>query len=362
MPKDLDSLRQKIDAIDKDILALLNQRAQFATEIGRIKQAANAPFYVPSREEALIQRLSEHNTGPLTKEAIRHIYREIISASIALEKQLKIAYLGPKATYTQQAAMKNFGSSVHYEALGTIPDVFEAVERGEADYGVIPIENSNEGGVLHSMDMLVESDLHIVAEVYLPIEHCLISSTSLERIETIYSKDQALGQCRNWLRTNLPQAQLVPSASTAEHIEAAKSTEGIAVIASALVSEQYGVPIVHSSIQDKANNTTRFLVIGHEQPSQPTGKDLDKTSLLIIINDEPAALQKALEPLGRRALNLTKIESRPSRRKAWDYVFFIDLIGHWQDATVQEAVSDLKKCCQLVKWLGSYPRYQRNTQ
>ena len=356
MPEDLDSLREQIDTLDKDILAKLNARAKLAAAIGHIKQSSNAPFYVPAREESLMQRLAQRNEGPLSNDAIAHIFREIISASIALEKKLKIAYLGPEATYTQQAAKKNFGSSVHYEPLGTIPDVFETIERGEADYGVIPIENSNEGGVLHSMDMLVESDLQIVAEVYLPIEHCLISNTPLEEKKKIYSKDQALGQCRNWLRRHLPNVQLIPCASTAEHITEARDQKGVAVIAGELVSEQYAVPIVQASIQDKADNTTRFLVIGHAQSSQPTGEKMDKTSLLIIINDEPAALHSALEPFSKRSINMTKIESRPSRRKAWDYVFFIDLIGHWQDESIQEAVLELKTRCPLVKWLGSYPR------
>lgn len=362
MTQELDPLRQQIDRIDREILAKLNERAQLAGEIGAIKKELDSPFYVPAREETLMQKLTAANTGPLPNAAVRSIFREIISASIALEKKLDIAYLGPQATYTEQAARKNFGSSVHYVPLGTIQDVFEVVERREADYGVIPIENSNEGGVFHSMDMLAESELSIIAEVYLPIEHCLISSTALAEITTIYSKDQALGQCRNWLRRNLPEAQLIASASTAHDIDAARKTPGVAVIASALAAERHGVPIVERAIQDKANNTTRFLVIGHATASQPLGNQRNKTSLLITINDEPAALQAALEPFGKRGINMSKIESRPSRRKAWDYVFFIDILGHWNEPVVQEAIVELRKHCPLVKWLGSYPSVERSPQ
>lgn len=359
MSDELNTLRQQIDSLDREILAKLNARARLAADIGRIKQRENAPIYVPAREEALLCKLADLSEGPLQEAAIRSIFREIISASIALEKTLQIAYLGPQATYTQQAARKNFGSSVSYLPLGSIPDVFEAVERQEADYGVVPIENSSEGGVFHSMDMLVESDLCIVAEVYLPIEHCLISGSAQEKITRIYSKDQALGQCRNWLRRHLPDAQLIASASTAQDIEAARGDSGTAVIASALVAEQYGVPLVAKGIQDKSDNTTRFLVIGREQCACPSPQGGDKTSLLLTVNDEPSALQRALGAFGSRNINMSKIESRPSRRKAWDYVFFVDIEGHWQDESVQAAVSELRQCCPFVKWLGSYPGAKR---
>lgn len=355
MPDNLDSLRQQIDTLDHDLLERLNHRARLAAEIGRLKAHTQAPFYVPAREEALLRGLLDANTGPLDAAAIRTIFREIISACIALEKKLRIAYLGPEATYTQQAARKNFGSSVHYEPLGTIEDVFEAVERSEADYGVIPIENSSEGGVLHSMDMLVESELKIVAEVYLRIEHCLLSASPLEKIERVYSKDQALGQCRQWLHRHLPNAQLIASASTAHEVALAREEPGVAIIASALAAELHALPILASGIQDKADNTTRFLVIGHANPKPTPSSGRDKTSLLFTINDEAGALQRALAPFAQRGLNMSKIESRPSRRKAWDYVFFIDILGHWQDPTVQEAVAELKLHCPLVKYLGTYP-------
>ena len=353
----LASLRETIDQLDRQLLDLLNQRVEKAGQIGHIKEQNNAPIYVPPREEALLQKLSESNHGPLSQASLRCIFREIISASIAQEKALKVAYLGPAATFTHQAALKNFGSHPTHEPLDTIQDIFHAVDAGDVDYGVIPIENSSEGGVFHSMDMLVDSELSIVAEVYLRIEHCLISGSSLENIKEVYSKDQALGQCREWLHRYLPRAEWTPCASTAREIDRAADPEkGIAIIASELAAKIHDVPILKQGIQDKQDNSTRFLVIGKMPNHDKVGHDQDKTSLLFTINDEPSALHHALEPFGRRNINMTRIESRPSRRKAWDYVFFIDIVGHWEEPTIQEAIAELKTRCPLVKWLGSYPR------
>lgn len=354
----LDDLRQQIDKLDKEIVDCLNQRARIASEVGRIKSDKGEPFYVPSREEEVFQKLEAVNQGPLDGRALRAIYREIISASIALEKKLEIAYLGPEATYTQQAAIKNFGSSVNYKALSSIADVFSTVEKGESDYGVIPIENSNEGGVIHSMDMLIESELKIVAQVYLPIEHCLMSRSELSKIKVVYSKDQALGQCRDWLRRNIPQAQLVDTPSTTIAVKRAAGEQQAAAIAGSLASELYQVPIVASGIQDRADNSTRFLIVGRE-PASLKGNCEIKTSIVISVSDKPGALQGALEPFSSRNINMTKIESRPSRRKAWDYVFFIDFIGHWESPEIQDAIAELVERCPLVKWLGSYPNTPR---
>jgi chorismate mutase/prephenate dehydratase len=278
----------------------------------------------------------------------------VISGSIALEKKLVIAYLGPEATYTHQAAISNFGVSLDYHSIKTIPDVFGEVDSGAADYGVVPIENSTEGAVFHSMDMLVESDLHICSQVYMPIEHCLISQSPLEDIKQVCSKDQALGQCQEWLRANLPDAEVVDLVSTAEAVRLAKETKGIAAVASALSAQRYGVKIQARGIQDREDNVTRFLVIGKTQ-AKPLGDGRDKTSLVISLRDEVGALEKTLQAFAKRGINLSKIESRPSRKKAWDYYFFIDLIGHYEDEAVQAAVQDLKGHCPLVKWLGSYP-------
>jgi len=351
---DLETLRKQIDAIDREIVERLNARVKLASEIGGVKREQGAPVYVPSREEAVFERLQAGNAGPLRPEGLRAIYREVISASVALQKELVVAYLGPEATFTHQAALKTFGSGPRTHPCATIPDVFTAVGRGEADHGVVPVENSTEGAVFHSLDMLVETELKIVAQVYLPIEHCLISKEKPENVTIVMSKDIAFGQCREWLRRNLPQAQLNEAHSTAEAVCLARETPGAAAIASRLAAELYGVPVVASGIQDRADNITRFLVLG-KTVSAPLGNGRDKTSLVFSLHDEPGALLRALEPFSSRGVNLSKIESRPSRQKAWHYYFFIDCIGHWQDAVVQEAVAALQKSCPFVKWLGSYP-------
>ena len=343
-----------VDALDLEIVNLLNQRVQHAGEIGKIKHANGADYYDPTREAQVMAKVCSLNPGPIKNPTIRSVYREVISGSIALEKKLVIAYLGPEATYTHQAAISNFGVSLDYHSIKTIPDVFGEVESGAADYGVVPIENSTEGAVFHSMDMLVESDLHIFSQVYMPIEHCLISQSPLEEINEVRSKDQALGQCREWLRTNLPDAEVVDLVSTAEAVRLAKETKGIAAVASALSAQRYGVKIQARGIQDREDNVTRFLVIGKTQ-AKPLGDGRDKTSLVISLRDEVGALEKTLQAFAKRGINLSKIESRPSRKKAWDYYFFIDLIGHYEDEAVQAAVQDLKGHCPLVKWLGSYP-------
>jgi chorismate mutase/prephenate dehydratase len=350
--------REAIDAIDREMVRLLNERVQEAGAIGKIKHASGAPYYDPSREAQVMDKIAALNSGALNPTALRAIYREIISASIALEKKLAIAYLGPEATYTHQAAVRNFGVSLDYRPMKTISDVFTEVERGEADYGVIPIENSTEGAVFHSMDMLVDTDLYICSQVYLPIEHCLISQSPLAEIKEVHSKDQALGQCRAWLRRNLPDAQLVDTSSTAHAVKLAKSSRVVAAVASELAAELYELPVVQRGIQDKTDNVTRFLVVGKTE-AQALGSGRDKTSLVFSLKDECGALEKVLEAFASRGINLSKIESRPSRRKAWDYYFFIDLIGHRADAEVQAAFKELEGHCSFVKWLGSYPNSER---
>ena len=352
--KDLNVKRASIDGIDEKIVQLLNERLLLAGDIGKIKQESGQDFYDPAREALVFKKVSELNAGPIKKKALEAVYREIISASIALERELEIAFLGPEATFTHQAVLKNFGVSLKSVAMKTIPDVFNAVEAGDCAYGVIPIENSTEGVVFHSIDQLVESDLKICAQIYLPIEHCLISKSSLEGIKEVHSKDQALGQCREWLRRHVPNAILVESSSTAGSVQVAKDRPEVAAIASRLAAEVNEMPIVEFGIQDKAENVTRFLVIGKTEV-KPMGEGKDKTSLVLSLKDESGSLEKALMPFAKRGINLSKIESRPSRKKAWDYFFFIDLIGHIQDAPVQEAMEELKECSSLVKWLGSYP-------
>lgn len=352
--KDLTAHRNAIDAIDQNLVQLLSQRVKHASAIGAIKSANGADYYDPSREAQVMKKLSELNTGPIRDETLRAIYREIISASIALEKKLVIAYLGPPATYTHQASIRNFGISLEHRPMKTIHDVFAEVESGRVDYGVLPIENSTEGAVFHSMDNLVESDLLICSQVYLPIEHCLLSNSPLSEITAVYSKDQALGQCREWLRRHLPDASLVEVASTGAAAEKAATTPGIAAIASELSAELNNLNILERGVQDSDHNTTRFLVLGRTQ-AKPLGEGRDKTSLVISLSDQPGALEKALQPFASRGINLTKIESRPSRKKAWDYYFFVDLIGHITDPVIAGAIDELKANSLFVKWLGSYP-------
>lgn len=345
---------QEVDALDQKNVELLNQRVTHASEIGRIKHAQGADYYDPTREAIVMAKIAALNQGPSSDITLRAVYREVISSSISLEKKLLIAYLGPEATFTHQAALRNFGVSLRYRAMTTIPDVFSAVDAGAADYGVIPIENSTEGAVFHSMDMLVDSELHICSQVYLRIEHCLVARVPLDQVKEIRSKDQALGQCREWLQAHLPGVPTMDVVSTAEAVRMAAELDGVAAVASVLSAQHYGVPVQVRGIQDRDDNVTRFLVIGKTR-AKPLGQGRDKTSLVISLKDEPGALEKTLRPFGQRGINLSKIESRPSRKKAWDYLFFIDFIGHYDDPIVQEAIEELGQHCQFVKWLGSYP-------
>ena len=351
---ELEQLRSKIDEIDRDVTRLLNERVRTAAEIGKIKDEKGMEPYDPAREEEVFGKLEALNEGPLEAASLRTIYREVVSASIALQKDLVIGYLGPEATFTQQAAMKNFGSALSYRALSDIPDVFREVERGECDYGVVPVENSTEGTVNRSLDLLVETELTIIAQVYLKIEHCLFSVSPLDEITKVSSKDQALAQCGEWLRRNLPGAKLENASSTAEAVRSAKGEPGSAAIAGTLAGRLYDVPCVVDGIQDRKDDLTRFLVVGRKPLARR--EDIEyKTSLVFSVTDKVGALQEALKPFGERDLNLCKIESRPSRLKPWDYYFFVDFIGHRDDEPVSEAIAELENTCPFVKCLGSYP-------
>lgn len=359
MPDGLDSQARltdpaEVDQLDSRIVELLNQRAKNAGQIGRIKHTNEADYYDPTREAQVMDRVCELNPGPLSKQTIRSVYREVISSSIALEKRLVIAYLGPEATFTHQAAISKFGVSLRYRPIKTIPEVFAQIESFKADYGVVPIENSTEGAVFHSMDMLVESDLHICSQICLPIEHCLISNAPLSEISEVRSKDQALGQCREWLLKHLPHSSEVDVVSTAEAVRTAGERPGVAAIAGRLAAQHYGVPIQAYGIQDRRENMTRFLVMGRTR-AKPFGNNRDKTGLVISLKDEVGALEKVLGAFAKRGINLSKIESRPNRKKAWEYYFFIDLVGHYEDAHVRSALDELREYCPFVKWLGSYP-------
>lgn len=344
--------RREIDALDGEIVRLLNARIRAAMGIGRLKQASDAPVYVPAREKQVFEKVMGLNGGPLSDAHLRAIYREIMSAAIAMELESSIAFLGPETTFSHQAALSKFGQSLRYLACETIEQVFEEVEKGRAQYGVVPIENSIEGGVTPTQDRLTRTPLKITAELYLPIHHCLIVQPGMEKPERIYSNPQALGQCRNWLTRTFPGAELLPTRSTAGASEKVRQDPKAAAIASRLAAEAFGLEILAENIQDISGNTTRFLVLGREF-GPPSGED--KTSVFFGVRHKTGALFQSLEPLHRAGLNLTKIESRPSKQRAWEYTFFVDLEGHVEDPPVKAALDELADECLEFTILGSYP-------
>jgi len=347
-----DEYRTRIDDLDTEIVNLLNERIRCAMEIGRLKQEANAPVYVPAREMQVFKKVMDLNDGPMSDAHVRAIYREIMSAAISMELESCIAYLGPATTFTHQAALSKFGQSLKYLPCETIEQVFEEVEKGTAHYGVVPIENSIEGGVTSTQDRLTLTPLKVTAELYLPIHQCLIVQPGKKDPERIYSHPQALGQCRNWLNAHFPQAELLPTRSTAGASEKVKSDPQAAAIASRLAAEDFGLEILAENIQDISGNTTRFLVLGREY-GPPSGKD--KTSVFFGVRHTTGALFQSLEPLHRSGINLTKIESRPSKQRAWEYTFFVDLEGHADDPRVKTVLNELSEHCLEFTILGSYP-------
>jgi chorismate mutase/prephenate dehydratase len=321
-------------------------------EIGAIKLKAGEEIYAPHREGAILRRVCRLSRGPLADESLRAIYREIMSGALALEKSLTIAYLGPEATFTHQAAIKRFGSSLHYAAQKTIADVFLEVSKNRADYGVVPVENSTEGVVTHTLDMFVDSDLKIVSQIVLPVSHCLLSRGRRSQIRKLFVHPQTLAQCRGWVRQYLPDAELVETSSNARSAELAARDARAGAIAGLLAAEKYDLAVREHDIQDNSSNATRFLVLGR-QCSPATGQD--RTSLLLSIADKVGALHRALAPFRRFSINLTKIESRPSKRKAWAYFFFVDLDGHISEPRVARALRHVQEHCHFIKVLGSYP-------
>ena len=352
----LPEIRRKIDALDDQLIQLLNERADLVHEVGLVKRAEGTEIYAPEREETLLRALSKKNAalkGRLPEKSIRAIYREIMSAALAREKDLKIAYVGPEATNTHQAARSKFGASVNYTPCVGIADVFDIVARGNADYGVVPIENSTEGAVNHTLDVFMESELRICAQIFMKIENHLVAKIPREKIKRIYSHPQVFGQCRNWLRQNLPHVDLTEVSSTPRAAELAATEPYAAAITGAMAAEVHGLQTLAPSIQDIATNTTRFLVIGRSA-SPPSGDD--RTSLMFCVQDKPGALFHALEPFNRLKISMSKIESRPSKRKAWEYFFFVDIDGHATEDKVAQAIEALEKHCTFVKILGTYPK------
>ena len=349
----VDALRKKIDQIDEKVVALLNDRASLALKIGHSKRLNQEGIYAPSREQEVLHRVTHLSRGPLSPHAVRSVFREVIGACRSLESPLKVAYFGAEATYTHLAAREKFGSVATLLPTASISEVFQEVGQRRAAFGVVPIENSTEGVVGQTLDMLVESNLRICAEVFLDVHHNLLSRGGRpEDIEKIVSHPQALGQCRRWLAAHFPRVEVEEVGSTAHAAMMAAEDGKLAAISSGLAREVYALQLVAENIEDQSNNITRFVVIGHED-SKPSRDD--KTSLVFSVKDEPGILHRMLEPFAKSRINLTKIESRPLKNKPWEYMFFIDFKGHKEEEGVKRAIKKLEKKCLVLKILGSYP-------
>jgi chorismate mutase/prephenate dehydratase len=354
----IDALRAHIDRIDEKLLTLLNQRARLAMQVGRRKHSAQASIYSPAREKRIYQRLATANNGPLTADTLRPIFREIISACLSMEKQLRVAFLGPLGTFSHQAAREQFGARSLLSPVGSFAEVFDEVEHGRADYGIVAVENSTEGMVPATLDRFVTSPLTIKAEVLLRVEQCLLSkSGDARRIRRIVSHPQSFGQCRSWLAQHYPDVRQVETASNAHAAQLASRDPRSAAIAGRVAAEQYGLRVVAANIQDLAHNCTRFLVLGGDGAGKPSGDD--KTSLLLSVPHEAGALHRVLKPFADNRVSISTIESRPLKERAWEYLFFLDLVGHVHEARVERALAALRSRCLLLKVLGSYPAAPR---
>jgi chorismate mutase/prephenate dehydratase len=350
---DLDDWRSRINSLDEEILKLLNQRGTAALRIGELKRQQDLPYFIPEREAQVLERLVALSPGPLGGDAIRAIWREILSASLALEHPLPVAYLGPAGTFAHQAATRRFGSSARFRPVRAIVDVFDEVERDLAEFGVVPVENSTEGAVNVTLDRLIDSDVTITGEITLDISQHLISRAGeLGEVKVVCSHPQALAQCRAWLAAHLPDAVSEEMASTAAAVERARDDATVAAIASDMAAQVHRVPILRARIEDNPANSTRFLVIGR-RPVPPTGHD--KTSILFSMKNEPGVLYSILQPFATHRLNLTKIESRPTKRRPWEYVNFLDFEGHSETENVRSVLAEVRERCQFLKILGSYP-------
>ncbi len=350
------AIRDKIDSIDKQIQDLLNERTAMAQEVASIKiaQGEASDFYRPEREAMVLRQVMERNKGPLPDKEMARLFREIMSACLASEKPLEVAYLGPEGSFTQTATLKQFGGSVKLKPLSTIADVFHAVETNNASYGIVPVENSTEGMVSHTLDRFITTSLKINGEVAIPIHHNLLSNaSSVNDIKTVYAHPQALGQCRKWLADNLASCELIPTNSNSEAAKKVMNDPQSAAIAADQAALLYELSILARNIEDEVNNTTRFLVIGNQDVG-PSG--VDKTTLLISTKNKPGALQSLLKPLADSEISMTRIESRPAKTGMWEYVFFVDIDGHCQDSLVADALTLLEQESSMCRVLGSYPK------
>ena len=362
----LEELRKRIDELDHQLVKLLNERARVVVEIGRIKSQAGRPTYAPDREKQVFARIAEANQGPLLDKCLLAIWRELMSGSFDLERPLRIGYLGPGGSFSHTAAMLKFGQSVEYEPLADIRTIFDEVSKGHCDLGLVPVENSTGGGVIETLDALIDSNMKVCSEVLMAIHHNLLANCPLEKIEKIYSKPEIFAQCRNWLGATFKQAQTIPVASSARAAQMAAEEPTAAAIGSAIAAEMYGLKVVCENIEDIANNITRFLVVGTED-AKPTGED--KTAILFSTAHKAGALADVLEVFKRYNINLTNIESRPSKKRQWEggqdardrvwvpeYYFFVDFVGHRTDGQIQECLEEARKHCLGLSVLGSFPR------
>lgn len=355
---DLGEIRKEIDALDLQIQSLLNARASAALKVADVKlaEAKGQPvdFYRPEREAQILKEVAHRNEGPMGDNAVQRIFREIISASLALEEPMKIAYLGPEGTYCHAAADRHFGHAVQTEPQSGIADIFQAVESGQTRFGVVPVENSTEGAVNQTLDLLTQTSLRVCGEISLRIQHCLMTQeTQLDDIREVHAHPQALAQCRHWLNANLPQAARITQSSNAVAAQLAAETQRIAAIASDTAAQMYGLNPLMSGIEDEKNNTTRFLIVG-DQLVPPSGDD--STLLLFAAPHRPGGLRRLLKPLEEAGVSMTRIESRPAKAALWEYVFFTNVTGHQDDSTLAPVLEELRELAPLLTVLGSYPR------
>ncbi len=349
----LEDLRKKIDALDEQLVELINQRAQIVVEVGKLKAAGAAPIYAPDREKAVLDKIARNNKGPLPDKTLAAVWREIMSGSFFLERPLRIAYLGPEGSFSHNAAILKFGQSVDYEALADIRAIFEEVSKGHSDFGIVPIENSAGGGVRESLDAFVETDVLICAEANMAIHHNLMANCPMSQIEKIYSQPEIFAQCRNWLAGAFKDAQLIPMASSSKAAQLAATEPNAAAIASAVAAEVYGLKILCQDIEDISNNITRFLIIAKED-AKPTGDD--KTIILFSTAHKTGALVDVLSVFKKYNINMTNIGSRPNKKREWEYYFFVDFLGHKLDEPVRKALDEVKPHCLQLSVLGSFPR------
>jgi len=349
----LEEMRNKIDRLDSQLIELMNERSKIVIEIGRLKNKTGGRIYAPDREKEVLDRITKANKGPLSDKCLVSIWRELMSGSFALEKSMRIGYLGPQGSFSHSAATLKFGQSVEYEPMLDILSIFDEVGKGHCDLGVVPVENTTGGGVIETLDAFVDTDVKICAEVLMEIHHNLLANCQLGEIEKIYSKPEVFAQCRKWLSSTFKDAQTIPVASTAKAAQTAAGEKTVAAIGSKTAAQLYGLNIVCENIEDISNNVTRFLVISKED-AKPTGDD--KTAILFSTVHKAGALADVLDVMKKYQINLSNIESRPSKKRQFEYYFFVDFIGHRLDEHITKALKEAKEHCLQLSVLGSFPR------